>query len=63
VLLTSKFYNDVYFSNDRIASAGGMSLDELNMLELFQLETMDYCLYISTEDFMIYYQGLLLKFA
>ena len=63
MLLTSKFYNDVYFSNEQIASAGGMSLEELNMLEVYQLETMDHALYISSEDFLLYYQGVVQHFA
>ena len=40
-----------------------MSLEELNMLEVYQLETMDHALYISSEDFLLYYQGVVQHFA
>lgn len=50
-MLTSKFNNDVYYSNEQVASAGGISLLEINILERYFCNTVDFHLYISTEDF------------
>ena len=63
VLLTSKFFNDVYYSNEQIGSVGGVSLYEINMLELYYLDMIDYLLFISPEDFCRYLHGLQGHFA
>jgi len=42
VLLTSKFYNDIYYQNRYIAEEGGVPLQELNLLERHFLETIDW---------------------
>lgn len=34
VLITSKFYNDIFYGNHFVAYVGGVSLDEMNLLEL-----------------------------
>jgi uncharacterized circularly permuted ATP-grasp superfamily protein len=49
VLLTSKFYNDIYYQNKYIAEEGGVPLEELNLLEKYFLDTIDYRLTV-TED-------------
>lgn len=51
VLITSKFFNDIYFANQFIASVGGVPTVNLNQLENFFLEMIDWNLYISPEDF------------
>ena len=51
MLITSKFYNDIYFANQYIASVGGVPTVNLNQLENFFLEMIDWNLYISPEDF------------
>ena len=51
VLITSKFFNDIYFANQYIASVGGVPTVNLNQLENFFLEMIDWNLYISPEDF------------
>ena len=58
MLLTSKFNNDVYYSNEQVAGAGGISLIEINVLERFFCETVDFNLYISEEDFDRYLMGM-----
>ena len=50
VLLTSKFYNDVFFSNNHIAYVGGVPVLELNCLETHFLEMIDYKLFVSPEE-------------
>jgi uncharacterized circularly permuted ATP-grasp superfamily protein len=42
VLLTSKFYNDIYYQNKYIAEEGGVPLEELNLLEYHFLETIEW---------------------
>jgi len=54
VLITSKFYNDIYFANQYIASVGGVPTQNLNQLERFYLEMIDWSLYISPDDFESY---------
>jgi len=54
VLITSKFYNDIYFANQYIASVGGVPTQNLNQLEDFYLEMIDWNLFISPEDFESY---------
>jgi len=49
VLLTSKFYNDVYYQNKYIAEEGGVPLEELNLLERHFLDTIDWQLTVSEE--------------
>ena len=58
VLITSKFYNDIYFANQYIASVGGVPTQNLNQLEDFYLEMIDWNLYISPEDFESYAAAL-----
>lgn len=47
VLVLTKFYNDVYFSNQAIAGVCGMSLKDLNAVEEYLLELIDYKLFIT----------------
>jgi hypothetical protein len=58
VLVCSKFYNDIYYSNKDIATIAGVEHLELNEIELYILNTLGYSLYVSTEEFMHYEQGL-----
>ena len=51
VVLVTKFYNDVFFSNKDLADAAGISLTDLNLIEKAFLTTLDYNLYISTDVF------------
>ena len=49
VVLVTKFYNDVFFSNKDLADAAGIPLTDLNRIEKAFLNTLDYNLYISTD--------------
>jgi hypothetical protein len=51
VLITAKFYNDIFFANHYIAQVGGVTLQNLNELEEFFMQVIDWQLYISTEEF------------
>lgn len=54
VLITAKFYNDIFFANQYIASVGGVTLQNLNELEEFFVEVIDWQLFISPEEFHCY---------
>ena len=51
VLLTSKFYNDVFYGNHFVAYIGGIHTQEMNLLEQKFLEFLDWRLWVepSTE--------------
>lgn len=49
MMLSTKFYEDVHFSNKSWASISGLSLQELNMIEVQFLEALGYDLNISLE--------------
>jgi len=53
----SKCYNDVFYSNQLIAQVGGVSLEELNNIELDFLTLMNWDIHISEEEFNFYYTG------
>jgi hypothetical protein len=49
LLLAIKYNEDIYFTNEQYAKIGGVSLQELNCLEDFSIQLLNYNLYI-TED-------------
>lgn len=51
VLLCSKFYNDVYYSNEQVGYVGGIHFLEMNLLEAYFLKVVDYHLYIDENEF------------
>lgn len=51
ILLTAKFYNDVYYSNLNLAHIAGLPLSELNQIEYEFLTTIDYCIFIGPEEY------------
>ena len=51
-------FNDTYFTNRYIAQIGGVSLANINELERYFMEVLDWNLYISTEEFNFYEQSL-----
>jgi hypothetical protein len=48
-LVTSKFYNDVFYGNNFISYAGGVGLTELNILEKEFMRLLDWNLWVSTD--------------
>ena len=54
VLLLSKMYNDTYYTNQYIASIGGVTLHNINELERFYISMIDWRLTISIEEFNLY---------
>ncbi|KAA8492949.1 Cyclin-U4-1 [Porphyridium purpureum] len=51
VMLAAKFFDDVYYENTYYSRVGGISLDEMNALELEFLRTLNFELFIQPEEF------------
>ena len=58
ILLTAKFYNDVFYSNYNLAKLGGLCLAKLNAIEAFFLRTIKYEVFVSSEEFQRFEMGL-----
>ena len=58
ILLTAKFYNDVFYSNLHLAKVAGLPLRDLNEIESQFLATIDYCIFISPEEYQRFELGL-----
>lgn len=58
-LLTSKFYNDVFYGNHFVAYIGGVHLEEMNLLEVEFLKYIDWKLWVDPEEYDFYMKGLL----
>ena len=56
LLLAIKYNEDIYFTNEQYAKIGGVSLKEINDLESFSIDFLDYNLFISTDIFYKYYK-------
>ena len=54
LLLAIKYNEDVYFTNEHYAKVGGISLEELNYLEYFSFQLLDFNLYISDDIYQKY---------
>jgi len=54
LLLAIKYNEDVYFTNEHYAKVGGISLEELNYLEYFSFQLLEFNLYISDDIYQKY---------
>ncbi|RIB10999.1 cyclin PHO80-like protein, partial [Gigaspora rosea] len=59
IMVSSKFFSDVFFTNSRYAKVGGLPVSELNQLELEFLILNDFRLAISVEELQRYGDQLL----
>ncbi|CAO3606830.1 unnamed protein product [Cunninghamella echinulata] len=59
IMVSSKFFSDVFYTNTRYAKVGGISVSELNALELTFLKLNDFNLNISVEELERYGNQLL----
>ena len=50
-LLVQKMYNDIFYDNETYASIGGISTDEMNLLEKEFLQIIDFDLMIHEPEF------------
>ncbi|CAO3638929.1 unnamed protein product [Cunninghamella blakesleeana] len=60
VMIASKLFSDVFFTNTRYAKVGGLPVSELNVLELEFLALNNYNLFVTVEEFQYYGNQLLL---
>ena len=58
VLITSKFYNDIFYGNHFVAYVGGVQLEEMNLLEVEFLNYIDWCLWVDTPEYDFYLKGV-----
>ena len=54
LLLAIKYNEDVYFTNEHYAKVGGVSIQELNSLEYFSIQLLNFNLYISEDIYQKY---------
>merc|ERR1712222_200881 len=59
VVVATKYESDVYYNNTAYAKIGGISVHELNALEIEFLSKLRFHLYVSPEEFSRYQQYLL----
>ncbi len=57
-VIAIKYNEEKYFDNKFFSKLAGMSLTEMNLLESIYLNLIDYKLYISDEEFVIYYENI-----
>ena len=63
VLLTSKFYNDVFYGNHFLAFVGGISLQEMNLLEAEFLKLVNWAIWVAPEtEFEMYLAGVIRQY-
>lgn len=56
--MSTKFYNDIYYSNCDIATISGVPVNELNLIERFLLERIEFQLLVSSEEHEHYERAL-----
>ena len=54
LLIAIKYNEDIYFTNKHYAKVGGISLEELNCLEYYTIQLLQFDLYISEEIYQKY---------
>ncbi|CAO3674524.1 unnamed protein product [Rhizopus stolonifer] len=63
IMVASKFFSDVFFTNTRYAKVGGLPVEELNLLELEFLRMNNFNIYVSVEELQQYGNQLLMHSA
>ncbi|KAF4689402.1 mitochondrial peripheral inner membrane protein, partial [Perkinsus olseni] len=56
--VAAKFHDDIYYSNAFYARVGGVSVAELNTLELTLLKMMDWQCFVPTEEYQMYERSI-----
>ncbi len=60
--MSSKFFNDAYYSNHDLAMVGGVTGQDLNLMEREYMRIIDFNINISSEEYMLYRTKLLSHF-
>ncbi len=58
LVIAIKYNEEEYFGNKYLAKVGGLSLNEMNLLELIYLNLIDFNLYVSDEVFQTYVNNI-----
>ena len=58
VMVAAKYFDDVYYTNTFYAEVGGISVNEINNLEVDFLCRIGFNLFVSTEEFRQYYKDI-----
>ena len=58
LLLAVKYNEDVYFTNEHYAKVGGVSIEELNNLEYFSIQLLNFDLFISEDIYQKYLNNI-----
>lgn len=58
ILITQKMFSDTFYSNRNMAQIGGVTLENINEMESFFLQAIDWNLFIHKEELEKYDQGL-----
>ena len=53
LVVSTKYNEDIIYKNSHYAKVGGVSLEELNLLEHYFLENIDYNIYINPEEYKL----------
>ncbi|KAK4514321.1 U1 snRNP protein [Mucor velutinosus] len=60
IMVSSKFFSDIFYTNTRYAKVGGLPVKELNVLELEFLRINNYSIFIPLEELQQYGDQLLM---
>lgn len=58
IVVAAKYNDDEFYKNEYYAKVGGITLDEMNMLESHFATVLDYNFFVKPEDFYTYLQKL-----
>lgn len=58
MMVAAKYFDDVYYTNTFYAEVGGISVNEINSLEVDFLCRIGFNLFVSTEEFRQYYKDI-----
>ena len=54
LILAIKYNEDIYYTNKHYVEVGGLTLKEINELEFFSFQLLDFNLYISDDIYLKY---------
>lgn len=61
VVISAKFHDDLWLNNNDFSKIGGISPEELFMLEIFFLKSIKFQLKVSFDEFLTYLRNILIK--
>ena len=61
IVVAAKFNDDLRLNNKDFAKIGGITLDELFVLEIYFLKTIKFQLKVSLDEYLSYLRNILIK--